>query len=281
MLTALASIGVAVSAAALSLLAARVLAAAFARYRERYVERPARELGAMFLFIEPRALLALNACALALGALLGLALAGPLAAAIVGTAGGAAPHLAVGLVRRRRVALFDRQLADALQALSAALRAGLTFQQAAEQLARDAPAPLGQEFALLGRELRLGVPLDDALASLGERVGSEDLELAVTAITIARQLGGNLAEILETIGATLRERFRLEGKIRALTAQGKLQGAIVAALPPVLGLVLDHIRPDLVRPMLQHAFGYGLVAAVVLMETVGILLIRRVVRIEV
>jgi tight adherence protein B len=123
--------------------------------------------------------------------------------------------------------------------------------------------------------------VDEALAALGERVQSEDLHLTVTAITVARQLGGNLADILETIAATIRERFRLEGKIQALTAQGKLQGAIVAALPLLLGAVMNRIRPDLVQPMLAHTFGHVLVAVVLLMELVGVALIRRIVRIEV
>jgi tight adherence protein B len=276
-----ASAGIACAMAAVSLASARVIAVAYSRYRERYIDRSARELGGMFLFVEPRAVLVLNGAALLAGVLGGLAVAGPVLALLLGVAGFAAPQLAVSLVRSRRRAAFERQLPDALQSVAAALRAGLTFQQAAEQLARDTPAPLGQELALFGREVRLGLPVEDALLALAERVRSEDLELTVTAVNIARQLGGNLGEILETIAATIRERFRLEGKVRALTAQGKLQGAIVAALPPLLALVMDHLRPDLVRPMLAHAFGWVLVAAVALMEAVGIVLIRKIVRIEV
>ena len=94
---------------------------------------------------------------------------------------------------------------------------------------------------------------------MAKRVGSDDLELVVVSTNIARQLGGNMAEMFETISSTIRERFRLEGKIDAITAQGKLQGWVVAAMPLILGLVLNYMRPDLMEPMLDHWFGYVLV----------------------
>ena len=113
------------------------------------------------------------------------------------------------------------------------------------------------------------------------RVGSEDLELVATSTNIARQLGGNLSDMFETIAETIRERFRLEGKIRALTSQGKLQGLVVATLPVWVGLFLDWYRPDLMEPMFAHAFGYVLVATIALLEAIGFVLIRRIVTIDV
>src|SRR5690606_16644859 len=120
-------------------------------------------------------------------------------------------------------------------------------------------APLSQEFGLFVKEVKLGVPLEEALVNMARRVGSDDLDLVVTSTNIARQLGGNMAEMFETISATIRERFRLEGKIDALTSQGKLQGWIVASMPLLLGMVLDKMRPDLTEPMFNHLFGMVLV----------------------
>jgi tight adherence protein B len=115
---------------------------------------------------------------------------------------------------------------------------------------------------------------------MARRVGSDDLELVVVSTNIARQLGGNMAEMFETIAATVRERFRLEGKIDALTSQGKLQGLIVSAMPIVLGIVLNYMRPDLMEPMLEDVFGYILIAMIFIMEALGYFFIQRIVNIE-
>src|SRR5439155_833469 len=155
------------------------------------------------------------------------------------------------------------------------------FQQTLDQIGRESTAPLRQEFGLFTKEVKLGVPIEEALVNLAARVGSEDLELVATSTNIARQLGGNLAEMFETIAATIRERFRLEGKISALTSNGKLQGLIVAGLPLFIGLFLNWYRRDLMAPMFEGAFGYALIGAILLLESIGFLLIRRIVAIDV
>jgi tight adherence protein B len=207
--------------------------------------------------------------------------AGPLFAAILAALGFFLPTGLVRAVRRRRRGRFDAQLTGALQQLSNCLRAGLTLQQGIDQVGRESRPPLQQEFGLFGKEVKLGVAPEEALAAIAHRVGSEDMELVATSANIARQMGGNMAEMLETIAATIRERFRLEGRIDALTSQGKLQGAIVSALPPCIGLGFAWLRPDLVAPMFEGPFGYGVVAAVALLEAIGFLLIRRIVGIDV
>jgi tight adherence protein B len=191
------------------------------------------------------------------------------------------PMLLVRYYRTRRIKKFNVQLVDALQAMANAFKAGLTFPQAIEHVSREAMAPLQQEFGLFVKEVKLGVPLEEALVNMAKRVGSDDLELTVVSTNIARQLGGNMAEMFETISATIRERFRLEGKIDALTSQGKLQGWIVASMPLVLGLVLNNMRPDLMEPMMNHWFGYVLVGIVGIMEALGIFMIRRIVNVNV
>jgi len=264
-----------------SLASFRVLSKAYQQYRQRYLAKSIRELDGMFLFVEPRQLLLLNLSSMVLLGIAALLIFNPLAAAIGIIVGFFLPRLAVRHSRKRRVRKFNVQLVDGLQSLANAFRAGLTFPQAVEQLAREMPAPLSQEFGLLIKELRLGVPLDEALVNLGARVGSEDLDLVVVATNIARQLGGNMAEMFETLSATARERFRLEGKIDAITSQGRLQGWMVSAMPLLLGLVLNFIRPDLIQPMLHHLFGYVLVALILIMEALGYLLIRRIVNVDV
>jgi len=259
----------------------QVLSQAFAQYQKRYVARSVRDLSAMFLFVEPRQVVRLNLAAMLVLALAGAWVGGPPCAALAAVAGFFAPAAAIAAYRRRRVRRFDAQLTEALQQMANALRAGQTLQQAIDHAGRDAQRPLSEEFGLLVKEVKLGVPVDEALAAMANRVRSEDLELVATSAGIARQLGGNLAEMFDAIGATIRERFRLEGKIAALTSQGKLQGMIVASLPLLVGLFLDGYRPDLVAPMFQTAYGYVLVAAVVVLQAAGFVTIRRIVAVDI
>ena len=265
----------------LALLTFGVLRRAFEQYQARYVARSLRDLSDMFLFLEPRQIVLLNAAAMALFAGLGLWAGGVLLGALAAALGFFAPALGVGIYRRRRLRRFEAQLAEALQQIANALKAGLAFHQAVEQVARDALPPLSQEFGLYLKEVKLGVPVDEALSAMAARVGSEDLELVAASTNLARQMGGNLAGMFETIAGTVRERFRLEGRIRALTSQGKLQGIIVAALPVFVAAFLDWYRPDLMQPLFETAYGYALIGAIVLLETTGFVLIRRIVAIDV
>ncbi len=265
----------------LSFVAFDVLRKAFEQYQRRYLARSVRDLSAMFLFLDPGQVLRLNVCALALLSGAGFWIGGWLCAAVAAVAGFFAPDLLVRFYRRRRVHRFEEQLTEALQQMANALRAGFTLQQAVDQVGREGDPPLRHEFALFGREVKLGVPLDEALASMAKRVGSEDLDLLATSTSIARQLGGNMAELFENLAATIRERFRLQGRIAALTSQGKLQGLVVAALPVGVGVFLDSYRPDLFGSMFQSAFGYALIGAVVVLQTLGFVAIRRLVAIDV
>ena len=263
------------------LVIAGVLSKAYEQYQERYVVRSMSVFSDMFLFIDPRQMLVLNVASMALLGMLSYVMFNPLVAVAALIFGFYLPMLLVRYYRRRRIKSFNTQLVDALQAMANAFKAGLTFPQAIEHVSREAMAPLAQEFTLFVREVKLGVQLEEALVNMSKRVGSDDLELVVVSTNIARSLGGNMAEMFETISATIRERFRLEGKIEALTSQGKLQGWVVAAMPGILGLLLNLMRPDLMQPMLNHLFGYVLVFLVMVMETMGILIIRRIVNIDI
>ena len=254
---------------------------ALEQYKERYVARSMNDLSDMFLFINPGQLFMLNLSVMILLAAFGWWLGGPFLMSLMAIAGFFAPQQFVRHYRAKRIEKFNTQLVESLQQMANAFKAGLTFAQAVETIAKESKPPLAQEFGLFSKEVRLGVPIDEALVNMSGRVGSEDLELVATSTNIARSLGGNMAEMFETIAATIRERFRLEGKIKALTAQGKLQGWIVASMPLALGLFLNWYRPDLMQPMFEHLFGYLLVGAIFLMEFIGIILIRKIVNIDV
>lgn len=265
----------------LALVVFGILGRAFERYKERYVVKNMSDLSDLFLFIEPQQVFVLNVSLGAVLAALGLWLGGPLMMALLGGIGFFLPGGSVKYYRARRIKMFNAQLVEALQAMSNALKAGLTFAQTVEQIARESKPPLQQEFGLFVKEVKLGVSIEDALVNMAHRVGSDDMELVATSTNIARSLGGNMAEMFEVISATIRERFRLEGKIDAITSQGRMQGWIVAAMPIVLGFVLNYMRPDLMEPMFDHIFGYVLVVGIFIMEAIGILLIRKIVNIDV
>lgn len=258
-----------------------VLAKAYEQYEEKYVVKSTNDLGDMFLFVDPRQMLVLNIASMCLLGILAVVLMNPLMGVVFTIGGFFVPMMLVKHYRTRRVRNFNVQLVDAMQAMANAFKAGLTFPQAIEHVSKEAQAPLSQEFGLFVKEVKLGVPLEEALVNMGKRVGSDDLELVVVSTNIARQLGGNMAEMFETLAATIRERFRLEGKIDALTSQGRLQGWIVAAMPLFLGIALNYMRPDLMGPMLDHLFGYVLIAIIAIMELLGIFLIRRIVAIDI
>ena len=264
-----------------SLVIFTILAKAYEQYQERYVVKSMNDLSDMFLFIDSRQMLVLNIASMCLMGILTYIIFNPILCVLATVFGFFLPIILVKHYRARRIKRFNVQLVDALQAMANAFKAGLTFPQAIEHVAREAQAPLAQEFGLFVKEVKLGVPLEEALINMGKRVGSDDLELVVVSTNIARQLGGNMAEMFETISTVIRERFRLEGKIDALTSQGKLQGWIVASMPAVLGMVLNAMRPDLMEPMMDHIFGYILVFVIALMEVMGIIIIRRIVAIDI
>jgi tight adherence protein B len=264
-----------------SLVIFTVLAKAYEQYQERYVVKSMNDLSDMFLFIDARQLLVLNIASMCLMGILSYIIFNPIMCVGATIFGFFLPIMMVKHYRKRRIKRFNVQLVDALQAMANAFKAGLTFPQAIEHVAREAQPPLAQEFGLFVKEVKLGVPLEEALVNMGRRVGSDDLELVVVATNIARQLGGNMAEMFETISGVIRERFRLEGKIDALTSQGKLQGWVVASMPAILGMVLNYMRPDLMEPMMDHWFGYLLVTAIAIMEILGIVIIRRIVNIDI
>ncbi len=185
-------------------------------------------------------------------ALIGLALYRSLIfAAILAIIGVFIPPIVLRFRTGRRLGHFNDQLGDTLILLSNALKAGYSFPQAMASIARSAPPPTAEEFARATREVQLGVTTDAALSHMVNRIRSDDLDLVVTAVQIQRVVGGNLAEIFDNIAFTIRERIRIKGEIKTLTAQARASSFIITGLPIGLGLILEAINPQYIGPMLS------------------------------
>jgi tight adherence protein B len=215
-------------------------------------------------------------------ALLGLLRFGiSLQVVVLAVVGYAAPGLWLRLRARRRVNRFNDQLADLLMLLANSLRAGQSFQQAIATVAQRAKQPTGVELSRVHREVSLGGSVDEGLANMVKRVGSDDLELVVTAVSISRTAGGNLAEMLEIISGTIRQRVQTKREIRALTAQGRMSGWFITLIPVAVAVVLYFISPNYFRPMTESLAGWCMLAAAAILLLIGNLLIRKAVSIEV
>jgi tight adherence protein B len=184
-------------------------------------------------------------------------------------------------LQARRKRAFDKQLGDTIILLSNALKAGYSFAQAVATVSKSATPPIADEFARATREMALGISVDDALNHMVKRNVSEDFDLMVTAVQIHRVVGGNLAEILDTIAHTIRERVRIKGEIRSLTAQARASGWIITVLPIALGGLLTVISPDYFTPMFHQTMGIVMLAIGGFSMAVGFALIQKIVNIEV
>lgn len=192
-----------------------------------------------------------------------------------------APQLVLERRIRKRSQLLAGQLADALTLLSNSLKAGYSFLQALDTVSREMPPPIAQEFARTVKEISLGTDVDYALKALAKRANSEDLDLVITVVQIQRQIGGNLAEILDTIATTIRERIRIKGEIKTLTAQGRISGLVVSLLPVALGVFLYLTNPEYLSLLFVTTAGRYMLLFAVVSQLIGILLIKRIVNIEV
>jgi tight adherence protein B len=183
--------------------------------------------------------------------------------------------------QRKRSKALSSQLGDTILLLSNALKAGYSFAQAMATIAKSAPAPMSDEFTRAVREMNLGITVDDALEHMNQRMMSEDFDLLVTAVQIHRIVGGNLAEILDTIAFTIRERIRIHGEIRTLTAQARASGYIIIALPFALSGILTVISPSYIMPLFKEFLGWAMITLAVIMMFIGYSLIRKIAAIEV
>lgn len=181
---------------------------------------------------------------------------------------------------KRRKA-FDLQLGPAILSISGGLKAGYTFGQAVDLVSKNAQPPMGPELARITREQQLGVPLVEALSRMVSRNDSEDMRLMLTAVQIQQQVGGNLAEILDTIEFTIRERVRIKGEIKTITSQARVSGYILIALPFGLGGILSLLAPSYFTPMLHQTIGQIMLGIGVFFLACGYAIIRKIVNIRV
>lgn len=187
----------------------------------------------------------------------------------------------LGLRIRRRRKKFTNQLGDMLTMVANALRAGFSFMQAFELIAREMDAPMGREVQFVVNEVNLGNTLESALDNMQRRVASPDFELVVTAVLIQRQVGGDLASILDTISETIAERIRMRREVLALTAQGRASGWVLAAIPIGLFVILYMINPDYLAPLIESDAGRMCIIGALILEVIGFFVIQRIVDIKI
>ena len=181
----------------------------------------------------------------------------------------------------RRRAKFNSQLPEALGTMSNALRAGFSISQAFDSVAELGEQPISEEFRILQQQLRIGMSFEDAIESLSRRVGSDDLSLVTAAILISRRTGGNVTEIFDKISDTIRGRQKIERKVKTLTAQGRVQGVIVSAMPLVLGGIMTALKPNMMLPFFCSLPGVLSIVLVIVLITAGWLIIRKIITIDV
>ena len=201
-----------------------------------------------------------------------------LAGALVGFT---VPALYVKNARNARIARIEKQLIELLPSLASSLRSGFAFEQGLEAAAQQLGPPLADELTLLLNDVRLGATMDGALTAFGERAGSTDLDIALTAVLIQRTTGGNLAEVLDQAAETLRERERVRGDVQTFTAQQRMTGTILAVYPIVIGLVLLAIMPSVWSKLFTEPVGQIQLAIAFTLQIIGFITIRRSLRVDV
>lgn len=257
-----------------------------ANAQNNYTIRLASELAQADLRITAGEFLTLRGVLASVGALLGLVIpvGNPFVLALVLLLAGLyGPTIWLRRRKRARQKKFNEQLPDLVTLMAGSLRTGYSFMQSLELVAREGVEPSKSEFSRVVREVGIGIPPEEALSHLVDRMQSEDLNLLVTAVNVQREVGGNLVEVLEIIASTIRERLKLLGEVGVLTAQQQLAGYIIAALPVGLGLLLFIINPTYMLGMFTdtHWFGWMMVSCSLVMVIIGLVVIRRIVDIKV
>lgn len=195
--------------------------------------------------------------------------------------GFAAPFLVLKVKRRRRLNAFEEQFPEALDLISRALKAGHAFATGLKMVADETAEPVGPEFRKTFDEQNFGLPLKDALDNLTERIPLLDVRFFATAVMIQRETGGNLSEILENLAHVVRERFKILRQVRVYTAHGRLTGYVLLGLPAFLGVALMFINPDHMNLLFRERMGQQMLMAAIIMQFVGYMWIKKVIKIEV
>ncbi len=236
----------------------------------------------MFIFVDATKIFYFNVLALLFApAIVYVLTDNPVFAVATAIAVVLAPKLYVAWIKKKRARTFEQQLPDALLMVAGSLRAGAGLNVALESMASETRPPISQEFELMLREQRVGVDLDTALQNMEKRMPVQDFIMVIAGMRISREVGGNLADTLEGIADTLRKKLTMEGKIQALTAQGRMQGIVMTCLPLFLMMVLKQMEPEAMAPLFNTWYGWVTLAVVAVMEVVGYIFIRKIVNIDV
>ena len=190
---------------------------------------------------------------------------------------GITPYLYARWRRRKRIQKLEMQLPEAIDLIARAVRAGHPLSAGLGMAAEEAPEPLASEFRITFEEQKFGLPFEEALLGFGDRVEIVDARILITAILVQREVGGNLTEILETIAETMRDRFNLKRQVRVYTAQGRMSGYTLAALPILVGLVITVINPDYMTVLLHETVGRGMLVGAAALQLIGFIWIRNIV----
>lgn len=276
-------LGLLVGAAVFGLLynAYAILRAAYDDYRRVYIAQTAVSLGDVFSTVSPERVFQISMISAGVAFML-VTLGINWIAGVVAAAGAFfTPRMIFNIKRDQRRALFNQQLVDGLGLMASSVKAGLTLPQAMELLVKEMKPPLTQEFGRVLQEYRLGTDLDEAMLNMARRLGSRDLDILVNSIMITRRSGGNVGEMFTKIADSIRERFRIEGKISALAATGNLQALVMSSMPFALMVVLWFFDPLHVKLMFNNTIGlfsFGVVCALV---AAGFLWIRKVMQVDI
>ena len=248
----------------------------------RYRKNLRKTLTKANILMKSEEFIAFQAIAFLLGLLIGFLALGPKPLTFVfGVCGLAIPSVFVRKRIKKRLKTINTQLGDTIAILSNAMKAGHSFFQAIDSVSREMTGPVSEEFTKLQKEINFGVNTETALENMVSRVGSDDLELMVTAVLIQRQIGGNLAEILDNISSTIRQRVKMKGEIKALTAQGRMSGWIIGGLPFILGGMMFVMSPSQIMLLFSEPLGYAMVGIALLSESIGIFIVSKIVNVEV
>lgn len=263
-----------------------------ARYKEKFLEETAAEMDEVLLTLPPGKILDLSLALSALSAFIAVLAVGfytdnlsivrlVIVALIAAVAAFPIPRVILKHLRKERMNKFNLQLEDALLSISGSLKAGFSINQALDTVANQNRSPISFEFRLLMHEIRLGVSLDTALEKMNKRLDSPDFELIAMAIITARQTGGELTAILERLAGVIRERVRISGRIKALTAQGRLQAVIIGLMPFALFFAMMYVAPDMMNSFFSSVVGILFLMGVIILDVMGFIVIRKITTIDI
>lgn len=193
---------------------------------------------------------------------------------------GSVPYLLVVRKRRARLRLFEEQFSEAIELMARSARAGHAFQAGLQEVAEEAPDPMGEEFRQVFEEQRFGLPLSESLLGLSDRMDLVDVRMFVTSVLIQKETGGNLAENMDNLARLIRERFRFKRQVKTHTAHGRMTGMVLGMAPIVAGVLLFMVNPDYMRPLFQEDLGKWMIGAGLTLQLIGFFIIRRMTDIE-